>query len=45
MAMKLPAKCAPNRQNHILNALPAAERERLFPHLEFVALPLGHSAL
>jgi CRP-like cAMP-binding protein len=29
------------QQNHILEALPAAERERLFPHLTLVALPLG----
>jgi CRP-like cAMP-binding protein len=28
-------------QNHILNALPAPERERLFPHLKLVSLPLG----
>lgn len=28
-------------QNHILGALPRAERERLFPHLKLVALPLG----
>ena len=28
-------------QNHILEALPQAERERLFPHLKRVALPLG----
>jgi CRP-like cAMP-binding protein len=28
-------------QNHILEALPKAERERLFPHLKLVALPLG----
>jgi CRP-like cAMP-binding protein len=29
------------QQNHILEALPVAERERLFPHLALVALPLG----
>src|ERR1700731_4025334 len=29
------------QQNHILDALPQAERERLFPHLKLVALPLG----
>jgi CRP-like cAMP-binding protein len=29
------------QQNHILNALPQAERERLFPYLKLVALPLG----
>jgi CRP-like cAMP-binding protein len=28
-------------QNHILKALPQEERERLFPHLKLVALPLG----
>ncbi|MEJ1963450.1 MAG: Crp/Fnr family transcriptional regulator [Gammaproteobacteria bacterium] len=28
-------------QNHLLNALPLAERERLFPHLRLVTLPLG----
>jgi len=29
------------QQNHILDALPEPERERLFPHLKLVALPLG----
>jgi CRP-like cAMP-binding protein len=29
------------RQNHLLAALPAAERERLFPQLELVPMPLG----
>src|SRR6187401_3476367 len=29
------------RENHILDALPAEERERLFPHLELVSMPLG----
>ena len=28
-------------QNHILNALPHLERERLFPHLKLVPMPLG----
>jgi CRP-like cAMP-binding protein len=28
-------------QNHILQALPAAERARLFPHLRLVRMPLG----
>ena len=28
-------------QNYILGALPPAERERLFPHLKLVTLPLG----
>lgn len=29
------------RQNHLLAALPVEERVRLFPHLEFVPMPLG----
>ncbi|HEU5135698.1 MAG TPA: Crp/Fnr family transcriptional regulator [Steroidobacteraceae bacterium] len=29
------------RQNHILDALPQLERERLFPHLRLVPMPLG----
>ena len=29
------------RQNHLLGALPAAEYERLIPHLELVPMPLG----
>ncbi|NNJ78116.1 MAG: Crp/Fnr family transcriptional regulator [Xanthomonadales bacterium] len=29
------------RQNHLLAALPAEERMRLFPRLEFVPMPLG----
>jgi CRP-like cAMP-binding protein len=29
------------QQNHILDVLPPAERERLFPHLKLVELPLG----
>ena len=29
------------RDNHILDALPAEERERLFPHLKHVPMPLG----
>jgi CRP-like cAMP-binding protein len=28
-------------RNHILNALPQAERERLYPHLQLVPMPLG----
>ena len=28
-------------QNHILEALPPAERARLFPHLKLITLPLG----
>lgn len=31
------------RQNHLLAALPQAEFERLEPHLELVALPLGEA--
>src|SRR5689334_16164800 len=30
------------RDNHILDALPAEERERLFPHLTLVEMPLGN---
>jgi CRP-like cAMP-binding protein len=30
-------------QNQILRALPQAERERLFPHLDLVGLPLGRA--
>ena len=29
------------RQNHLIDALSAAEYERLFPHLELVLMPLG----
>jgi CRP-like cAMP-binding protein len=29
------------RENHILDALPAVERERVFPHLTLVEMPLG----
>jgi CRP-like cAMP-binding protein len=29
------------QQNQILDALPSAERERLFPHLKLVPMPLG----
>src|SRR6186713_2612012 len=29
------------RDNHILSALPDEERDRLFPHLSFVSMPLG----
>jgi CRP-like cAMP-binding protein len=29
------------RQNHLLDALPAADYERLAPHLELVSMPLG----
>ncbi|MDD1621035.1 MAG: Crp/Fnr family transcriptional regulator [Methylococcaceae bacterium] len=30
------------RQNHLLNALPTAEYDRLLPHLERVSLPFGN---
>jgi CRP-like cAMP-binding protein len=36
----MPATPRP-QQNHILDALPQPERERLFPHLKLVKLPLG----
>lgn len=36
----MPERPAP-QQNHILAALPQAERERLYPHLRLVELPLG----
>lgn len=29
------------RDNHILDALPHEERDRLFPHLRLVSMPLG----
>jgi hypothetical protein len=29
------------RQNHLLAALSPAERERIYPHLRLVPLPLG----
>jgi CRP-like cAMP-binding protein len=29
------------QENHILEALPQPERERLFPHLQLITLPLG----
>lgn len=32
---------APPEQNHILAALPLAERERVFPHLKLTKLQLG----
>jgi CRP-like cAMP-binding protein len=31
------------RSNHLLDALPAEERDRLFPHLTLIELPLGMS--
>jgi CRP-like cAMP-binding protein len=32
---------ASENQNHLLAVLPMPERERLFPHMELVAMPLG----
>jgi hypothetical protein len=32
------------RQNHLLAALPPAEAQRLFAHLELVSMPLAHLA-
>ena len=40
MAKGPDSRSAPH-QNQILHALPDAERERLFPHLQLVELPLG----
>ena len=37
----LPNARARSAENHILDALPAAERERLFTHLKLVEMPLG----
>src|SRR5689334_9946473 len=37
----MPAAHDPS-QNHLLRALPAAEAERIFPHLELVPMPLGN---
>jgi CRP-like cAMP-binding protein len=38
--MKLPVTHDP-AENHLLAALTAEERERIFPHLQFVDMPLG----
>lgn len=35
------ARTASPEQNQLLRALPALERERLFPHLKLIQLPLG----
>jgi hypothetical protein len=37
----MPKSCGP-QQNRLLAALPAAERERIYPHLELVPMTLGH---
>ena len=39
-ALSMPGIVFP-QQNHILDALPPAERERIYPHLKLVTLPLG----
>ena len=31
------------KENHLLSVLPESERERIFPHLELVPLPLGEA--
>lgn len=36
----MPGSHAPH-QNHLLAALPPAERERIYPHLELIPMPLG----
>jgi len=40
MARLTPAPPTPE-QNHLLAALSAAERERLYPHLQLAEMPLG----
>src|SRR4030095_1677986 len=40
--MAVPAPPTPH-QNHLLDALPAAEFDRLSPHLELVPMPLGEA--
>ena len=40
MARSMPDYHAP-QQNHLLAALPAAEREQVYPHLQLVEMPLG----
>lgn len=37
----MPGSCSPS-QNQLLEALPPVVRERLYPHLQLVTLPLGH---
>lgn len=36
----MPGRCIPE-QNRLLGALPPAERQRIYPHLQLVPLPLG----
>ena len=33
--------CRSTRKNHILDALPVDERDRLFPHMKVIEMPLG----
>jgi len=40
MAFSSPDSHSP-QQNHLLAALPAAEREHIYPHLQLVEMPLG----
>jgi len=40
MTRSTPDSHAP-QQNHLLDALPAAEREQIYPHLQLVEMPLG----
>src|ERR1700742_2474621 len=40
MAPSMPAQHNPD-QNHLLGALSASERERVYPHLQLVTMPLG----
>jgi CRP-like cAMP-binding protein len=37
----MPAPAPDPQQNHLLAALSAAERERIYPHLRLMAMPLG----
>ena len=39
--MTLEALAPAPEQNHLLAALPTAERTRIFPHLQFLPMPLG----
>ena len=41
-ASRQASKTSP-RQNHLLAVLPQSETDRLFPHMELVALPLGEA--
>jgi CRP-like cAMP-binding protein len=37
----MPNRAPAPEENHLLGAFPVAERERLYPHLEMVPMPLG----